>query len=74
VELVFRWHRHPHLPLPKEAPIVHAPIGLFIVGLLAFALRRRGWSWRGAGWRPLPITAVNFLTGINCPGWPASAD
>jgi len=40
--LMFRRHRRPHLPLPKEAPIFHAPIGLFVVGLLAFALRLWG--------------------------------
>jgi len=28
-------------PTPQEAPIVYAPIGLVVVGLLAFALRRR---------------------------------
>ena len=28
-------------PTPKEAPVIYAPIGLVIAGLLAFALRRR---------------------------------
>jgi len=28
-------------PTPKEAPVVYAPIGLVVAGLLAFALRRR---------------------------------
>lgn len=28
-------------PTPKEAPVVYAPIGLIVAGLLAFALRRR---------------------------------
>ncbi|WP_014867551.1 hypothetical protein [Methanoculleus bourgensis] len=29
------------IPTLKEAPVVYAPIGLVVVGLLAFALRRR---------------------------------
>ncbi|MDR9816285.1 MAG: hypothetical protein WAO36_07565 [Candidatus Methanoculleus thermohydrogenotrophicum] len=28
-------------PTPKEAPVVYAPIGLVVAGLLALALRRR---------------------------------
>jgi len=28
-------------PTPKEAPVIYAPIGLIVAGLLAFALRRR---------------------------------
>ncbi|MFY1643737.1 hypothetical protein ACK11Z_08360 [Methanoculleus bourgensis] len=29
------------IPPPQEAPVVYAPIGLVVAGLLAFALRRR---------------------------------
>jgi len=43
-EVTVHVYSHPagnFIPTPKEAPVVYAPIGLVVVGLLAFALRRR---------------------------------
>jgi hypothetical protein len=34
----------PAVPTPQEAPVVYAPIGLAVVGLVAFARDDQKWS------------------------------